>query len=112
MKVWLMQGSYEGESFTSVHFTEKGCALACVAEVLEFLEVHDKETALNAMQARYFGSESSLKDMEPIEWDFDKLKDMPRKDLWKVFSDWTETCWEQLVDRSYYIDATTQMIHP
>ena len=27
MKVWVMQGSYEGELFSSVHLTEKGCAL-------------------------------------------------------------------------------------
>ena len=49
MKVWVLQGSYEGELFSSVHLTEKGCALACIADVLEFLDVGDKETALDAM---------------------------------------------------------------
>ena len=53
MKVWVMQGSYEGELFSSVHLTQKGCALAAIAEVLEFLDVGDEETALAAMRDMY-----------------------------------------------------------
>ena len=36
MKVWVMQGVHEGTLFSSVHLTEKGCALAAIADVLEF----------------------------------------------------------------------------
>lgn len=112
MKVWIMRGTYEAEAFTSVHLTEKGCALACIADVLEFLGVEDEETALQLINEHYPYTETDGEQTEAIEWDFDKLKDMSREELWKVFNDWTETCWEHMADRSYYIDATTQMIQP
>ena len=110
MKVWVLQGSYESEAFTSVHLTEKGCALACIADVLQFLGVDDDETALSVMNNAYHGETEEYK--EPIEWDQEKLKDMSREELWKVFNDWTENSWEHMSDRSYYIDANSQMIQP
>ena len=42
MKVWVMQGIHEGELFSSVHLTEKGAALAAIADVLDFLGVTDE----------------------------------------------------------------------
>ena len=45
MKVWVMQGIHEGELYSSVHMTEKGCALAAIADVLEFLGVEDRAEA-------------------------------------------------------------------
>ena len=94
MKVWVMQGSYEGELFSSVHFTEKGCALACIADVLEFLGVEDSDTA-----------QAVTGHDEPFEWDYDKMKEKKSKDLWKIFSDWTGISWDRMSDRAYYIDA-------
>ncbi len=110
MKVWVLCGSYESEGFTSVHLTEKGCALACIADVLQFLGVDDDETALSVMNSTYHGETEEYK--EPIEWDQEKLKDMSREELWKVFNDWTENSWEHMADRSYYIGADAQMIQP
>ena len=112
MKVWVLYGSYESEGFTSVHLTEKGCALACIADVLEFLGVEDEETALKLINEYYPFTETDGEQTEAIEWDFDKLKGMSRNDLWKVFNDWTETCWEYMADRSYHITARAQMIQP
>ena len=105
MKVWVMQGSYEAELFSSVHLTEKGCALACIADVLEFLGVDDKETALNAMNDCYPYTETDGEQTEAFEWDYEKMKNMTSKELWKIFSDWTEISWDRMSDRSYYIDA-------
>ena len=34
MKVWILQGVYQGELFGSVHLTEKGAALAAIGDVL------------------------------------------------------------------------------
>ena len=113
MKVWVMQGSYEGEMFSSVHFTEKGCALACIFDITEFLGVDDRDSALSVMRDTYAYTENEKaiqEAKEPFEWDHDKLKGMSSKDLWKIFGDWTETCWERMSDRSYYIDATPQMV--
>ena len=84
MKVWVLQGSYESEGFASVHLTEKGCALACIADVLQFLGVDDEETALQVMNSHYRYTETDGEQTEPFEWDSDKLKDMSREELWKV----------------------------
>ena len=105
MKVWVMQGSYEGELFSSVHFTEKGCALACIADVLEFLGVEDNETALSVMNDVYSYTETDGEQTEAFEWDQEKMKNMTRKELWKIFSDWTDMSWDRMSSQSYYIDA-------
>ena len=105
MKVWVLQGSYEAELFSSVHFTEKGCALACVADVLEFLGVDNEEEALRVMNDVYSYSETDGEQTEAFEWDQEKMRKMSSKELWKIFSDWTEISWDRMSDRSYYIDA-------
>ena len=108
MKVWVMQGSYEGEMFSSVHLTQKGCALACIADVLEFLGVDDNETALGAMRDMYAYTEDEKTiqgSKEPFEWDQEKMKEMSSEQLWKIFADWTGISWDRMSDRSYYIDA-------
>ena len=103
MKLWVLHGTYESEMFTSIHLTEKGCALACIADVLEFLEVGDKETALDAMNSYYAYTETDGEQTEPFEWDLEKMKSMSSDDLWKIFSDWTNHCWEMMADQSYNI---------
>ena len=105
MKVWVMQGSYEGELFSSVHLTQKGCALACIADVLEFLGVDDNETALSVMNEVYSYTETDGEQTEPFEWDHDKMKNMSSKELWKIFSEWTEISWDRMMERGYNIDA-------
>ena len=105
MKVWVMQGSYEGELFSSVHMTEKGCALACITDVLEFHSIDSKEEALRVMNDCYAYTETDGAQTEPFEWEYEKLKKMSSKELWKVFSDWTEISWDNMADRGYNIDA-------
>ena len=110
MKLWVLHGSYEGESFTSIHLTEKGCALACIADVLEFLGVDNEEEALSVMNDSYAYTETDGEQTEAFEWDQEKMKQMSSQDLWKIFGDWTEVCWDRMSDRSYYINATPQMV--
>jgi len=105
MKVWVMQGSYEGEMFSSVHFTQKGCALACIADVLDFHGVDSAEEALRVMNDCNTYRDTDGEQTEPFEWDFEKMKEMSSNDLWKVFADWTDISWERMSDRSYHIDA-------
>ena len=105
MKLWVLHGSYEAELFTSIHLTEKGCALAAVADVLEFLGVDSEEDALQVMNDCYAYTETDGEQTEPFEWDQEKMKNMSSKELWKIFSDWTEISWDRMSDRSYYIDA-------
>ena len=101
MIVWVMQGSYEGELFSSVHLTEKGCALACISDITEFLGVEDEETAMSVCD-HYVESDG---ESESVEWDQEKLKHMTRKELWKIFADWCELSWDRMADRSFYLDA-------
>ncbi len=115
MKLWVLHGTYEAELFTSIHLTEKGCALACIADVLDFLSVTDEESALAAMRDMYAYTEDEKATQgaeKPFEWDHDKLKEMSRKDLWKIFADWTEISWDRMSDRNYSIDATPQTVQP
>ena len=110
MKVWVMQGVYESEIFSSVHLTQKGCALACISDVIDFHGIESDEEALRVMNNVYSYPETKSEHTEPYHWNHEILKEMSSEQLWKVFSDWTETCWEQMSDRSYYIDATPQMV--
>lgn len=105
MKVWVLQGSYEGELFSSVHFTEKGCALACIADVLEFLGVEDQDTASTVMGDAHPYTKTDGEQTEAFEWDQEKMKDMTSKKLWTIFQDWCEISWDRMSDRSYNIDA-------
>ena len=110
MKVWVMQGSYEGDLFSSVHLTEKGCALACVADVLEFLGVDNEEEALRVMNDVYSYSETDGEQTEAFEWDQEKMNSMTSKELWKIFQDWCEISWDRMSDRSYNIDGVPMEI--
>lgn len=105
MKVWVMQGSYEGEMFSSVHMTQKGCALACIADITEFHGIDDEETALSVMNNCYAYTETDGEQTEPIEWDQEKLKEMTSEQLWKIFADWCEMSWDRMADRGYNLDA-------
>ena len=113
MKVWVMQGSYEGELFCSTHITEKGAALAAIADILEFLDVGDEASALDVIQDRYVyeapvGEEDDR--AEPIEWDQKKMKDMKREELWKIFNAWSEISWDRMADRGYNLDVNATEI--
>jgi hypothetical protein len=110
MKLWVLHGTYESEMFTSIHLTEKGCALAAIADVLDFFHIDSDEEAVRVISESYAHRDTDVKDIEPFHWNYEILKDMTSKQLWKIFGDWTETCWEQMSDRSYYIDATPQMV--
>ena len=110
MKLWILRGSYEGEVFSSIHLTEKGCALTAIADVMDFLSVTDEESALQVINDCYAYTETDGPQTEAFEWDHDKLKQMSSPDLWKIFNDWTEISWDRMSDRSYYIDATPQMV--
>ena len=105
MKVWVMQGSYESELFSSVHLTQKGCALACIADVLDFHGVEDEESALTVMNTLNGYRETDGEQAEAFEWDQEKMKDMTSEQLWKIFQDWCEISWDRFADRMYNIDG-------
>ena len=110
MKVWVVQGAHEGELFSSVHMTEKGAALAAIFDMLEFLGVECKDTALDVMNRNYPYTETDGEQIEPFEWDSVKLRQMSREDLWEVFNRWDELTWDN--HHGYQIDVETRTLEP
>ena len=105
MRVWVMQGSDEGQLYSSVHLTQKGCALACIADVMEFHGIDSEEEALRAMNDSYPYTETDGEQTEPFEWDLNKMKDMTSEQLWEIFRQWCDISWDVMTDRSYFISA-------
>ena len=105
MKVWVLQGVYESEMFSSVHLTEKGCALACIADVIDYHGIDSDEEALRVMNSVYTYTETDGEQTEPYHWNHEILKDMTSKQLWKVFQQWCEISWDDFGHRGYNIDA-------
>ena len=91
MFIWVLSGSYEGEQFASSHLTEKGACLAAISDVLQLLGVEDEEGANRVMEARMVGL---MEDEKPIEWDLEKMRDMPRDKRWGIFHEWAEYTWD------------------
>ncbi len=104
MKVWVLQGVYESEMFSSVHLTEKGCALACIADVIDFHGIDSDEEALRVMNNMY-GFDGDDEQCEPYHWSHEILKEMSSEQLWKVFNQWCEISWDEFGHRCYNIDA-------
>ena len=106
MKVWVLHGIHDGDMFTSTHLTEKGVALAAIADVLDFLGVTDEETALDAISRHHHYTDTGGKQNESIEWDFEKMKDLGRSDLWGIFRDWSELTWDNNHGYQLEVSAT------
>ena len=92
MKVWVLQGIHEGELFSSVHLTEKGAALAAIGDVLQLLGVDDDDDARRVYTRRMYDGKE--KDVDPPEWDMEKMKGMVRNELWGIFGEWVELTWD------------------
>ena len=35
-----------------------------------------------------------MEDEEPIDWDLEKMRGMPRDKLWGIFGEWSEKTWD------------------
>ena len=103
MFIWVLSGSYEGEQFASSHLTEKGACLAAIADVLQLLGVEDEEGANRVMESRMVGL---MKGEKPIEWDLQKMRDMPRDKLWGIFGEWAEYTWDNQMGYSIEVIKT------
>ena len=105
MRVWVLQGRYESELFSSVHMTQKGCALACIADVMGFYGIDSEEEALRVMNDSYEYTQTDGEQTEPFEWDLNKMKDMTSEQLWEIFRQWCDISWDVFGDRGYDIGA-------
>ena len=105
MEIWVLSGTYEGEQFASSHLTEKGAVLAAIADVLQLLGIENRENAIEVMKREASGLVLMEGD-EPIEWDLDKLRDMPRNELWGIFHEWSEYTWDNSMGYSIEVIKT------
>ena len=92
MNIWVLSGSYEGEQFASSHLTEKGACLAAISDVLQLLGVDDDDDARRVYTRRMYDGKE--KDVDPPEWDMEKMKAMARNELWGIFGEWVELTWD------------------
>ena len=93
MIIWVLSGSYEGEQFASTHLTEKGATLAAISDVLQLLGIEDEEDARRVCNRDTRGIEED-KDVDPPQWDLEKMREMPRDKLWSIFHEWAEYSWD------------------
>ena len=93
MIIWVLSGSYEGEQFASTHLTEKGATLAAISDVLQLLGIEDEEDARRVCNRDTRGIEED-KDVDPPQWDLEKMREMPRDKLWGIFGEWAERTWD------------------
>ena len=105
MIIWILTGSYEGEQFASSHLTEKGAVLAAIADVLQLLGIESKEDAQRVMSNDISGK-GLMEGDEPTEWDLDKLRDMPRNELWGIFHEWGARTWDNQTGYSIEVIKT------
>ena len=105
MEIWVMTGTYEGEQFASSHLTEKGAVLAAIADVLQLLGIENRENAIEVMKREASGLVLMEGD-EPIEWDLEKMRGMPRNELWGIFGEWNEYTWDNQMGYSIEIIET------
>jgi len=93
MEIWVLSGSYEGDQFASSHLTEKGATLAAISDVLQLLGIEDEKTARDIYNRDTLGIGQD-KDVDPPEWDLEKMRGMPRNELWGIFGEWNERTWD------------------
>ena len=74
MNIWVFMGRYDGELFASTHLTEKGALLAALADIVEYLGIHDKEDA-----------RASVEDEDKtLPWDPDEIEAlMTQSGIWE-----------------------------
>lgn len=110
MYIWVVQGVHQREPFSSVHMTEKGALVAAVVDVLDFLGVECKESALDVMNSRYTYTETDGEQTVPYEWELAKLREMTRVELRHTFRKWTALTWDN--HAGYDIDIERKTLKP
>ena len=93
MPIWVFMVRYEGELTCSTHLTEKGALLAAIGDVLEYLgaDIGDEEDASRVYN--FNGREED--NVDPPEWNPEKLRRMKPDQLGDIFNLWVEKVWDR-----------------
>ena len=96
MPIWVVMIRYDGEMSCTTHLTEKGCALAAIEDVMDYLQVHADEP--DTHKTAYASSEDEEK--LPVDWEV--IKRLDSKNLWALFRNYVEYTWDHY---EYEIDC-------
>ena len=96
MPIWVVMIRYDGEMSCTTHLTEKGCALAAIEDVMDYLQVHADEP--DTHKTAYASSEDEEK--LPVDWEV--INRLDSKNLWALFRNYVEYTWDHY---EYEIDC-------
>ena len=94
MPIWVFMVRYDGEMACSTHLTEHGAIMTAIADVLQYLGIEDEDDAKKVYNHPGGHFADSREEVEPPEWDIEKMQKMNRGQLYGVFGEWCEKTWD------------------
>ena len=103
MNIWVFQGVYEGELFSSTHLTEKGALITAILDMCEFFGIDENpEDAIK----RYSIDPKTAK----LAADADALRLQKRPKLHDLFREMAEHTWDN--DYGYQVELMKTQLRP
>ena len=103
MNIWVFQGVFEGELFSSTHLTEKGALITAILDMCEFFGIdQNPEDATE----RYNNNPKTAKRVA----DADALRLQKRPKLGELFREMAEYTWEN--DYGYQVELIKTQLRP
>ena len=103
MNIWVFQGVYEGELFSSTHLTEKGALITAILDMCEFFGID--ENPENAIERYGFDTETAK-----LVADADALHLQKRPKLGELFREMAEYTWDN--DYGYQVELIKTQLRP
>ena len=103
MNIWVFQGVYEGELFSSTHLTEKGALITAILDMCEFFGIdQDPEGAIERL-----GLDTET---AKLVTDADALRLQKRPKLGELFREMAEHTWDN--HSGYQIELMKTQLRP
>ena len=103
MNIWVFQGVYEGELFSSTHLTEKGALITAILDMCEFFGID--ENPEDAIERYGFDTETAK-----LVTDADALRLQKRAKLGELFREMAEHTWDN--DYGYQVELMKTQLRP
>ena len=103
MNIWVFQGVYEGELFSSTHLTEKGALITAILDMCDFFGIDQNPE--DAIERYGFDTETAK-----LVADADALRLQKRAKLGELFHEMAEHTWDN--DYGYQIELIKTQLRP
>ena len=103
MNIWVFQGVFEGELFSSTHLTEKGALITAILDMCEFFGID--ENPEDAIERLGLDTETAK-----LVADADALRLQERPKLGELFREMAEHTWDN--DYGYQIELMKTQLRP